>query len=295
MPGDSHSVLFRECQIEPCGLSLASRCVICSKYFPTFGALNPRIAVTFLHWLFPFRQPSTDDGKFTQLKAELILKTIGRLEERIGERFPESGLLRVCREFRGLAHESEALARQLGTPIWPVRIAAFVAAGLLVGLVGWALVQLGQHFSLHSDGVHDLLQSTESAINELIFLGLALFFLVGFETRLKRRSALEALHRLRSIAHVVDMHQLTKDPSYLLGAFTQTQASPERTLTRQQLTRYLDYCSEMLALDSKISALFAQNMDDPVVLNAVNDLESLTQGLAAKIWQKIMILDLSEE
>ena len=103
------------------------------------------------------------------------------------------------------------------------------------------------------------------------------------------------IHRLRSIAHVVDMHQLTKDPAYLVGPFTQTQASPERTLTRQQLTRYLDYCSEMLALNSKIAALFAQNMEDPVVLNAVNDLESLTQGMAAKIWQKIMILDLADE
>jgi len=59
------------------------------------------------------------------------------------------------------------------------------------------------------------------------------------------------------------------------------------------LTRYLDYCSEMLALVSKIAALFAQNIEDPVVLAAVNDLESLTQGLSGKIWQKIMILDLS--
>jgi hypothetical protein len=36
-------------------------------------------------------------------------------------------------------------------------------------------------------------------------------------------------------------------------------------------------------------------MEDPVVLNAVNDLEQLAQGLASKVWQKIMILDLSEE
>jgi hypothetical protein len=245
-------------------------------------------------WLFLFRSPSKGGGKFTELKAELILKTIERLETRITERFPESGLSRVCAEFRALAYESEALSRELGTPIWPVRIVAVGAAVLLVGLVAWALSQLVGHFSFNAEGVHDLLQTTESAINELIFLGLALFFLVGLETRLKRRSALEALHRLRSIAHVVDMHQLTKDPAYLLKRFTETQASPERSLNRHQLTRYLDYCSELLALVSKIAALFAQNMDDPVVLDSVNDLESLTQGLSAKIWQKIMILDLSE-
>lgn len=251
--------------------------------------------MTFMTWLFPFRQEAPAERKFTQLKSELILKTIGRLEQRISERFPDSGLSRVCAEFRILAYESEALARKLEPPIWPVRIVALISAVLLVGLVVWALAQLVSNFSFDAEGVHELLQSTESAINELIFLGLALFFLIGLETRIKRRAALEALHRLRSIAHVVDMHQLTKDPAYLLGAFTETQASPERTLTRHQLTRYLDYCSEMLALDSKVAALFAQNMDDPVVLESVNDLESLTQGMAAKIWQKIMILDLSDE
>lgn len=251
--------------------------------------------MTFLTWLFPFRREAPAEEKFTQLKSELILKTIERLEQRISERFPDSGLSKVCAEFRVLAYESEALARKLGPPIWPVRIAAFASALMLIGLVMWALAQLVSHFSFDAEGIHELLQSTESAINELIFLGLALFFLIGFETRIKRRAALEALHRLRSIAHVVDMHQLTKDPAYLLGAFTETQASPERTLTRHQLTRYLDYCSEMLALDSKVAALFAQNMDDPVVLESVNDLETLTQGMAAKIWQKIMILDLSDE
>lgn len=223
------------------------------------------------------------------------MKTIERLEQRIGERFPDSGLSRVCAEFRVLSHESEALARQLEPPIWPVRIVAIASAVLLLGLAVWAMAQLVSHFTFNAEGVHELLQSTESAINELIFLGLALFFLVGLETRIKRRAALEALHQLRSIAHVVDMHQLTKDPAYLLGSFTETQASPERTLSRHQLTRYLDYCSEMLALNSKVAALFAQTMDDPVVLEGVNDLESLTQGMAAKIWQKIMILDLAEE
>jgi len=247
------------------------------------------------NWLFPFRQKKAMEGQYIHLKADMILKTIERLEQRINNRFPESGLGRVCGEFRVLSCESEALARRLGPPVWPVRIAAWLAAFLLIGLVIWAFAQLAGHFSFNAEGLTDLLQTTESAINELIFLGLALFFLINLETRLKQRSALAALHRLRSIAHVVDMHQLTKDPAYLLGSFTQTQVSPERTLTRQQLTRYLDYCSEMLALNSKIAALFAQNMEDPVVLNAVNDLESLTQGMAAKIWQKIMILDLAEE
>jgi len=253
--------------------------------------------MNLLNWLFPFGRDNAEEGRFTNLRAEAILKTLNRLEQRIAERFPESGLLGVCKEFTQLSVRSEELARRLQAPLWPVRLVAIVATILLIGLVYWALGQLVQNFKLDASGVFHLLQTTESAINELIFLGLAIFFLVNLEARIKRRSALQALHRLRSIAHVVDMHQLTKDPAYLLSKhkFSATESSPQRPLTRHQLTRYLDYCSELLALNAKIAALFAQNTDDSVVLSAVNDLEVLVQGLSAKIWQKIMILDLSDE
>lgn len=261
----------------------------------TSGALHQiRQRMSIFNWLTPSGNFRQQQGRFTELRSTMILATVERLENRIRERFPESGLLKVCMEFRVLAEECNTLAQRLGPPIWPVRVFAFAAAFLLIGLVMWAFAQLIGHFSLNAEGISDLVQSTESAINELIFLGLALFFLVSLETRLKRHSALRALHRLRSIAHVVDMHQLTKDPAYVLGRLTQTDASPQRTLTRTELTRYLDYSSEMLALNAKIAALFAQNIDDPVVLNAVNDLEQLAQGLSGKIWQKIMILDLAD-
>jgi hypothetical protein len=40
-----------------------------------------------------------------------------------------------------------------------------------------------------------------------------------------------------------------------------------------------------------VAALYAQTFDDPVVLSAVEELETLTTALSGKIWQKIMILD----
>lgn len=248
--------------------------------------------LTFFRLLFPKNEPLESSDRFTVLRPGPLLSTIDKLEHRIHERFPESGLWRVCREFRQQAVESEAVARQLAQPIWPVRVFSVLAVGLLillVGAIGWLILQ---QFSI--DGFHlgDLIGAVESAINELIFLGFALFFLVSIETRLKRRVALRALHRLRSLAHVVDMHQLTKDPTRLLSNKKRdTESSPDRHFSPFELARYLDYCSEMLALMAKTAALFAQNMDDSVILVAVNDLEQLTQGLAGKIWQKIMILD----
>lgn len=223
----------------------------------------------------------------------MILATLGRLQKRIEERFPQSGLLKVCREFHALAAESDVLSKRLGAPIWPVRVAAWIAAVALISLTGWAIFKTVQRFSFEAKSVQDILSATESAINELILLCVALFFLVGLETRLKRQEALQALHRLRSIAHVIDMHQLTKDPAHILGSFSETESSPERMLDEQELNRYLDYCSEILSLIAKIAALFAQNMEDPVIVNGVHDLELLVQGMSAKIWQKIMILDLA--
>lgn len=62
-------------------------------------------------------------------------------------------------------------------------------------------------------------------------------------------------------------------------------------MTRFSLARYLDYCSEMLSITSKLAALYVQYLDEALVLSAVNDIQGLTGGLSAKIWQKIMILD----
>ena len=123
-------------------------------------------------------------------------------------------------------------------------------------------------------------------------IGLAIFFLFSLETRFKRARALRAMHALRSLAHIIDMHQLTKDPERTTGRCgADTQSSPKRTLTPFELTRYLDYCTEALAVISKLAALYVQHFHDPVTLSSVNELEELTNGLSRKIWQKIMILD----
>lgn len=47
----------------------------------------------------------------------------------------------------------------------------------------------------------------------------------------------------------------------------------------------------MLSLTGKLAALYMQNMRDPVIIEAVNEIEDLTTSLSRKIWQKIMILN----
>ncbi len=107
---------------------------------------------------------------------------------------------------------------------------------------------------------------------------------------MRRRRILKALHELRSLAHVIDMHQLTKDPQRAAGVLIATPSSPRSELSPDQLIRYLDYCSEMLSLVGKLAALYLQRSDDAVVLSTVDEIEGLTTGLSRKIWQKLMII-----
>ena len=138
-----------------------------------------------------------------------------------------------------------------------------------------------------SDSVFTLLQGIEAAANLVVLVGAGVFFLVTLEERLRRR---RALNELRSIVHVIDMHQLTKDPS-AASVGGGTLSSPPRSLTRFELTRYLDYCSEMVSLTSKVAVLFAQAFPDATVTDAVSDIERVAVGLSQKIWQKIVILE----
>lgn len=230
---------------------------------------------------------------YSKLDPAPIRATIERLHDRIWERFPDAGLTRIAAELVEVARQNEVVIVQLRQPIWWVRMLAALALLALLGLAVWIIFSFAQIANSRSVSFTDLLQAVDSAINELIFLALAVFFLSSLEARFKRRNALRMLHRFRSLAHVLDMHQLTKDPEHVLRPVTTTASSPTRQLTRSELTRYLDYCSELLSLVSKLAALHAQDLQDAVVLEAVNDVESLTADLSRKVWQKITILDIT--
>lgn len=46
-------------------------------------------------------------------------------------------------------------------------------------------------------------------------------------------------------------------------------------MTPYQLTRYLDYCTELLAINSKLAALHVQCLQDSEVQKTVDEVESL--------------------
>ena len=226
---------------------------------------------------------------YKSLDSEKIIETIEQLCRRIDERFPASGLSRVCRELLSVAVESQKRSAWIAKPHNSLR----VGIGVLIAVIVAALVFVVMNATLPRNGF-DLVapvQVSEAGINVSILLSAAILFLVTAEARIKRSRALKAIHELRALAHVIDMHQLTKDPERLLAGRIETPSSPTQNLSASQLIKYLDYCSEMLSLIGKLAALYVQKFDDPVALGAVNEVEELTTGLSRKIWQKIMILN----
>ncbi|MBN1765176.1 MAG: hypothetical protein JW860_07960 [Sedimentisphaerales bacterium] len=223
-----------------------------------------------------------------ELKDKEIIRTIETLYRRINDRFPNSGLSQTCNQLHNLARGSEGIIAWINKTNYAMRFLVV----LIIGLVLFVLVYSVRQLKLDTPQwtLAEFVSMTEAALNEVVVIGAGIIFLVTYETRQKRKRVIKAVNRLRCMAHIVDAHQLTKDPDRLLKVSTLTQHSPKHSLNSYELGRYLDYCSEILALISKVGFLYVQHFDDPVANNAVNDLESLTTGIARKIWQKIMIL-----
>lgn len=234
-----------------------------------------------------------DPGQYRTLQADKIVETVARLERRIHERFPDSGLVRVAAELHQIARESVVRAQQIRRPNIGLRIAIGFLITLLVIVLGMLISQL--HFDReHLRALFDpenFIQVFEAGLGSLVFLGAAILFLASLELRWKRERALSAFRELRAIAHIVDMHQLTKDPESTLRGGPSTPSSPKRTLSPFMLNRYLDYCNELLSLVSKLGAIYVQDFPDPVALESVDQLADLTSGLSRSIWQKMVILD----
>ena len=229
---------------------------------------------------------------YRHLNAPKIVETIATLQRRIAERFPESGLSKLSSEVHTVAQETVNRLQWIQRPHLPLRC---VIGLLLLALVAVFAIMFLTLRASDLGEIGTFIQVLEAGLSSLFFIGAAVVFLVTWESRIKRNRALVAIHELRAMAHIVDMHQLTKNPEAVLMPQSNTASSPKRKLTAFELGRYLDYCSELLSLIGKTAALYSQGLEDPVVLDAVDDVEDLTTELSQKIWQKITLLETLKE
>ena len=227
---------------------------------------------------------------YRRLNPDLIIATAETLSRNMKDRFADRGLTLVAQELVEFARQEAGNAQRVARPRLFLRSLVYLtilSALLVLGYLAWQVKsELMSGFGLQN------FENFEALLNILILLAAGLWALLTLEMRVKRHEVLVRLNALRSIAHVIDMHQLSKDPMGGMhrGEFSET--PPESDLQGYDLARYLDYCADLLAITGKLAAVYLEYIEDPVVLNTINDFESLTSEMARKIWQKVTVLEL---
>ncbi len=221
------------------------------------------------------------------LKSTKVTETVTKLEKRIHDRFPDSNLYQICKQLHQFAVQTEGTILKIKRPNILIRCLSLLAICGLIATITSVFISLRGVDKL---SVTEFIQTSEAGANLLIFLSISFYFLWTLELKIKRSKAIGALNKLRDLAHIIDMHQLTKDPDGIAKGAIITPNSPKREMSAYELGRYLDYCSEMLSIISKLGYLYIARFQDPIATKSSNDLETLTTGLSRKIWQKIIIL-----
>jgi hypothetical protein len=220
-----------------------------------------------------------------ELELVRIIDAIERLTLRVHDRFPESSLMRICIELKVLGSKAESNIIEIGKPIIKYRLLFYIL--IIVSLLSIV-------YTINLVSINELprtfqtfISTTEALLNEIVMIGAAFYFLGNFENNIKQKRSLKLLHELSVVIHVIDMLQLTKDPTTISNQSTPN--SPDRNYNKYELIRYLDYCSEALSLTSKIAACYGINSNNHVVLDSINNIEILCSSISSKIWQKINI------
>jgi hypothetical protein len=220
------------------------------------------------------------EEEYRHLRSDKLIETAERLAVRVSERFPSAGLAKVACVVTSITQEAAATAERIRQPNWWLRGGLIALAVILAAIAVAVAIDLGST-GTPLTRVLEFMRTTSGAF---VYLGALAVFLWTLETRFKRRKAVRAVHELRGLAHIIDMHQLAKDP----------ERKPEAGATVhsiEEMWQYLGYCTELLAIISKLGQLYVQDFPDGTTLAAVDQLENLGTGLTQKIWQKIMILE----
>jgi hypothetical protein len=225
------------------------------------------------------------------LNADKVEETIEKLSIRIKERFPESSLGTTCRDFHRFTKKSKKIIQWIERPNILIRGIAFLSILLVLSGITYSFTIVDIKLK---NTLTEIVTVLESSLNDIVLVGAGIFFLYTLENRLKRIRAIKFLNEIRGFAHVVDMHQLIKDPQKLLGPQEETENSPKEILSKFEMQRYLEYCSEFFSLIGKVAALYSQSIPDEVIVQSAGEIESLCSNMANKVWQKLDILNSME-
>ena len=228
---------------------------------------------------------------FLKLDAAALIETVESLKGRIDSKFPSAGLGSIAQTVVEVAKRAKDRSAKIRKRNPYIRFAVFVLLlGIVAGFIYIASILDYQTADKEVAKAPAFVQFLDAALETLVFLGGGAAFLMTIESRIKRHKLVAAIHELRSLAHIIDMHQLKKSPEHYTEDSRGAAKPPEPEYSLDEVKFYLDYCSELLAIVSKLAMLYIEDQSDPVVLDSADQIENLTTSLSRKIWQKLSIL-----
>lgn len=130
----------------------------------------------------------------------------------------------------------------------------------------------------------DIFQGLDAVTNLAVASILSWWALWRLEQRRRDKLLGAYFSELVALAHVIDLHQLFKDPK-----------GTEVKLSQQELYYYFDYCCDLLAILSKIGVIYGQEYREEAATKHVADLQELCSDLSRRIGQKIELLTITPE
>ena len=228
----------------------------------------------------------------TSLQAEKIEKAIDDLEQGIKEILPGRKIVDVCQDLKEVIYEAKKKSLRNKTQSFTRNkfVKLFFIAALI--LLATSFITLGLSYLLNflgsNIGLEEGLQLTDTAITLLLPSIAYIFYRLKDNIKTYRSEVLQDLHKLRMLSHIIDVKQLNKTPEWL--DWKEQQSNYGRKLDRPEKAFYLEFCSQMQSLIGKIAVLYIRDVNDPALITAVNEIETLTTGLSRKTWQKLMLM-----
>src|SRR5436190_10600148 len=126
---------------------------------------------------------------YRHLDHNQIIATLETLHKRIEERFQKSGLSKVSLELLNIGREAQERCRWISRPHWELRIGVYFIIGVMVLSFILALGRLDLTHNQLNFG--EFIQIMQAGINDLVYIGAAIIFLITVENRIKRKKILQ--------------------------------------------------------------------------------------------------------
>ncbi len=193
-------------------------------------------------------------GEKHRLDPARIIETAENLARDVGERLPGSSLAGLAAELAQIAHATDQRARQARRPIYSIRFISVLAVGASLLALAYLLDHI--HTRWEFGTITEVFEAADAGFNLLILLAGALWFLITFENRIKRKKALVYIEELREFLHVIDVTQLYYTP-LVYNPNSNHDPEASRGSLSFDYTYFLS-CTQMLAVISNLAPLYTR-------------------------------------